>query len=287
MNVIKNTLSGHPLLAFFVLAYGISWSLWLPAVVAHFQNQSTLADGTLFFILGNFGPSLAALFLTAVSNGKVGVRALLGRLLHWRVGVLWYLIALYGFFALGLLSVMLFGVASPQDVLPKLPAGLINVPANALTIFLFLGPLEEELGWRGYALPRLQIDHGALSASVLLGILWAFWHSPLMIFPEWRSDLPIGAFLIAYPLYIIPLAIIFTWVYNNTNGSVFITMVLHAAFNYTVYTLNNWVDLLRYDPHVVQWAINGLLWLVAVALIGSFGPTHLSRLPTHDASKQR
>lgn len=278
MNTIKNVLNRHPVGAFFVLACGVSWVMWLPGVVARLQSQTSLEDARLFFTLGSFGPSLAALLLTAASGGKAGVSALLRRLLRWHVGFPWYLVALYGFLALGSLSIMLLGVASPRDVLPKLPVALINVPVSALTVFLFLGPLGEELGWRGYALPRLQADHGALSASVILGLLWAFWHAPLMVFPEWRSDLPIGGFLMAYVLYIIPLTIIFTWVYNQTGGSVLITMVFHSAFNYTVYALDNTFHFTRYDPLVVHWAINGLLWSVAVLLIGVFGPTRLSRL---------
>jgi membrane protease YdiL (CAAX protease family) len=203
---------------------------------------------------------------------------------QWRVGFLWYLIALYGFLVLGLLGIMLYGVASPQEVLSKLPQALINVPVNVL-IFVFLGPLGEEMGWRGYALPRLQNGQNALSASVVLGVLWAFWHSPLMVSSEWRSDLPIGAFLIAYPLYIIPLAIIFTSVYNHTGGSVLITTVLHGAFNYTVFALNGTFRFTRYDPLVVQWAINGLLWSVAIALIVISGPAHLSRPPDREAAE--
>jgi membrane protease YdiL (CAAX protease family) len=272
LNALKDVLDRHPVLAFFVLAYGISWALWLPAVLARFQRGMRLEDGTLYLLLGNFGPFLAALVLTTASDGVSGVKALLKRLVHWRVGFLWYVIALYGFLVLGLLVILLFGVADLQDVLSEVPLAVIAVPANALTSFLVLGPLGEELGWRGYALPRLQAGYSGLTASVLLGILWAFWHSPLMLFPEWRNDVSIGFFLILYPLYIIPLAIIFTWVYNHVSGSVLVTMVLHSAFNYTVYFLDNTFEFSRYHPLAVQGVVSGLSWLVAVVLIGTFGP---------------
>jgi membrane protease YdiL (CAAX protease family) len=263
---IKNALIRHPLAAFFLLAYAISWSIELPVILAHLQKGAHLEDGTLLLFLGSFGPSVAALIVSAASEGRAGVRRLLERLLPWRASVAWTLIALYGFLALGLPAITLLGVASVSEALAQLPLALVAVPLNALTSFLVLGPLGEELGWRGYALPRLQAAYGALAGSGVLGLLWAYWHAPLMLFPDWRGDLPVGAFLIAYPLYTIPLTIIFTWVFNGSGGSAFVTTVLHAAFNYTVFFLNHRFDLGRYDALPLLGVMSGLFWLVALGL---------------------
>ena len=259
------------LLGYFCLACGISWLLWLPALLARFQGQAAQADNTLLFFLGSFGPLLAALMLTAYSEGVAGVRKLLKYLLKWRVGLIWYAIALYGFLVLGLLTLLVLGISSLQDVLSRLPKALIAVPKNVIAVFLVRGPLGEELGWRGYALPRLEKTRSAWRASLILGVLWSLWHWPLMLIPGWRSDLPIGIFLILYLLYIVPLAVIFTWVYNQTNGSVLITMLLHSAYHYTVFVLDNTFGFSQHDPRAVLGVLCCLFWCVALALVGVFG----------------
>jgi membrane protease YdiL (CAAX protease family) len=140
-----------------------------------------------------------------------------------------------------------------------------------------LGPLGEEPGWRGYALPRLQVDRSALLSSIILGLLWALWHAPLVLLPEWRNDLPMGPFLILYPLYIVALTVIFTWTYNGAAGSVLITIVLHASFNYTIFFLNRTFGLSRYGSLTVEMVSVGMLWLVAGALVVASDYTATSR----------
>jgi membrane protease YdiL (CAAX protease family) len=270
---VKDILIRHPLATFFFLAHSLSWLIELPVILAHLQNGTRLRDGTLLLFLGSFGPSVAALILTAVSEGSTGVKALLERFSPRRAGLVWYAIALYGFPALGLLAITLGGVSSARDVLSQLPFALVAVPVNALTSFLILGPLGEELGWRGYALPRLQAAYGALGASGVLGLLWAFWHAPLMLFPEWRGDLPVWAFLTVYPLYTVPLTIIFTWAFNGSGGSVLIATVFHAGFNYTVFFFNQRFALGGYDTLQLLGVMSGLFWLVAIALIAFYGPS--------------
>lgn len=261
----------HPLLVYFALAYGISWLLWLPAILGHLQGHLHFEDAAIFLFLGSFGPLLSALATAALSGGRAGVRAWAKGLLRWRVSVVWYLVALYGFPALGMLTVALLRVASLSDVLSRLPHGVLFIPVNALTTFLITGPLGEEPGWRGFALPRLQVDRGALSASTILGLLWAFWHSPLMLIPEWRNDVPLGAFLILYSLYFIALAIVFTWVYNGASRSALITTVLHGSFNYTIFFLNDRYGFTRYGSATVQAVSVAVLWAVAALLIGFTG----------------
>jgi membrane protease YdiL (CAAX protease family) len=271
VKAVRRVLLDHPTIAFFVLACGLSWLVWLPAVIAHLRRGTDLGQGAPLFFLGSLGPLASALILRVISGGVNGVRVWLGTLTRWQVGLFWYALALYGFPALGLLTMLFLGVANLQAVLAQLPRALWAVPANALTSFLLLGPLGEEPGWRGYALPRLQAENSALTASVVLGLLWALWHAPLVLLPDWRNDLPIGAFLILYPLYIVALTVIFTWLYNGASGSVLVIIVLHASFNYTLFFLDRAFGFSRYDALAVQAVSTAVLWLLAAVLIGVVG----------------
>ena len=113
------------------------------------------------------------MIVSAASEGRAGVRRLLERLLPWRASVAWTLIALYGFLALGLPAITLLGVASVSEALAQLPLALVAVPLNALTSFLVLGPLGEELGWRGLLVPELSKITGFLQLSLISGVIWA------------------------------------------------------------------------------------------------------------------
>ena len=140
-------------------------------------------------LLGGLGPLLAALGVTAHELGGAGVRALLGQLLRWRVHPGWYAVALLGSVALALaqvaLVVLLTGAALPP--LPP-PSRWLAVPIAFLMTVLLRGGLYEEVGWRGYALPRLQRRWGALPASLLLGLIWACWHLPQWFIPGQGQD---------------------------------------------------------------------------------------------------
>src|SRR5215204_5655259 len=172
----------HPLISFFVLAYALSW--W-PSILYALDLSSQPIVG--------FGPFLAALVVLAFTRGKTGMGGLLRRMVRWRVGLRWYAVALLlpvGLTAVGAaLNVFLLGARTPSSAelggwsnLFVLFAILLLVPG--------LGGTWEEPGWRGYALPRLQTGHSALSASLILGVLWAFWHLPLMLVGEVRySDI--------------------------------------------------------------------------------------------------
>ncbi len=202
----------RPFLTFYLLTLAISWSFWIPAAVSY-QALVPFWPSTLFLIAGAFGPSLSAIVLTAMDGGRTAVRGLFGGLLKWRVGVRWYLVALLSPAALCFSAIalhVLFGGAAPRLYSP-VPWYLL--PAYFLLVLLFVGPMTEEIGWRWYALPRLQAGRSALLASLILGSSWALWHLPL----AWTGEtswpgLPFPLFALA----IIALAILFTWAYNGT-----------------------------------------------------------------------
>jgi membrane protease YdiL (CAAX protease family) len=231
---IKIRLAAHPLRNFFVLAYAGAWLAFLPLLLA--QNGLGILPFrlpiTAFLILGTFtGPTLAALLL-AWSNGAAGgVRALLRRYLVRPSRYWWYLLAAFGpLEALVLFSSLALGGA-PLDAIRRQPLPFFAAYLGLLIGGLYSGPLGEEVGWRGYALPRMQKRLGALRASLLLGALWAGWHLPLFFLPEWKSSANPLLVFVAFISWVVPFTVIMTWVYNCAHGSLLVATLLHGAAN--------------------------------------------------------
>ncbi len=180
----------HSLAAFFILTFGYSWLLGLPLLLSslgvipfHIARLPAL----LIQLLAAWGSTFSALLLTGLISGKAGLRDLLSRLVRWRVGVQWYAFVLlsWGVIILAALGVddLLGGTLSNAIQLTpwySLPLQFVLI----LPLYLFVGgPLAEEPGWRGFALPRLLTRHSALFSSLLIGAIWAFWHVPLFWVP--------------------------------------------------------------------------------------------------------
>jgi uncharacterized protein len=229
----------HPLFCYFFLAYAISWLGWLPMVLA--QNGLGLLPFRLplaAIAAGAFGPIVSGFLCTAMTSGKAGLRQFLRRFLLWRVGVQWY-----GFAFLGLPALLCLGT------LVIVPGALASVRLSTLpSIFLlyagffmyqlFMSPLFEEPGWRGFALPRLQESYGALKGTLILGVFWAGWHFPLFLIPAYSKLVSYGTgpgfFGVAIPfgifaLGIIAATIIITWAFNHTRGSLLLAMLIHSS----------------------------------------------------------
>jgi membrane protease YdiL (CAAX protease family) len=225
----------HPLFFYFLLAYAISWILSVPAILAEWGLLPHPVFN-LFFIIKSFGPALAAFILTNITDGQAGVLNLRRRLAQWRVGWPWYVFILLGMPAVMLLgAVVLPGVlASFQGLKPVYFA--VSYLINFVLIFFAGGPLGEEPGWRGFALPRMQTRYGALRATLLLGVMWTFWHLPDFLTSAQGGGPAAGLspFYTRLPIFflmVMALAFVFTWVFNHTGGSVFIALLLHAVFN--------------------------------------------------------
>ncbi|HTD77956.1 MAG TPA: type II CAAX endopeptidase family protein [Chloroflexota bacterium] len=214
---------------FTALAFGITWLIWWTAALAARGLIVVPAPLGLLSILGGVGPSLAAVVLTAREAGGPGVRALLGRAVTWRAHPGWYAVVLLGPFALhgtamGL-HVLLGGQPpDPAQLIGSLPGVLVSL----VPVFLLFGPLGEEFGWRGYALPRLQARFGALAASLLVGVAWAAWHTPLFFDPTSSyAQLPPMVFVAR----MVGLAVLFTWLVNRTGGSLLFPLLAHTVIN--------------------------------------------------------
>ena len=230
----KGLLARHPLVFFFIIAFAGTWLFELPYVLSEygsgllpFSSPVLLWTSPISIFVG---PFLAAFVMTGVTEGRAGVRRFLRRFVLWRVGLRWYLFVLVGVPALFVLSlIVLPGVLGSFQGL-----GALLPPLSLLGWFVYAffpgGALGEEPGWRGFALPRLQSLHGPLLGSLILGPLWGLWHLPLFFTP-WNELTALN--VVGYILTTTCLAIMYTWVFNNTKGSVFIAVLLHATFNWT------------------------------------------------------
>lgn len=176
-NNLSQVLRRHPLLCYFLLAFGLTWACELPATILwHVADPYHWLAPALFL-----GPALSALLMTAILEGKPGVGRLLRGYMLWRVGLRWYLVVLLGIPALVLLSALTIPGAVATFRAPA-PLFLLTCVLIYLFILTLDGPLGEELGWSGFALPRLQQRYGPMAGTLLLGSLWGLWHLPLYLF---------------------------------------------------------------------------------------------------------
>lgn len=172
--------------------------------------------------LGSLTPGIAAIGISLMSRWRGSMRDLFGRLAHWRVQPVWYFVAVGLPVGIAVISVLAAALAGIPD------AAEVGKVSLGTTIVVFLLAVGEELGWRGFALPRLMAHQPALSASLILGALHAFWHWPLILFPgQILSDVP----LLAHTLVILASSILYTWILQHTGGSVFMAVLFHGAIN--------------------------------------------------------
>lgn len=247
-------------LLFFALTFALTWTSWSAA------RALPALQGPLLY-LGIFAPAIVALALTAYRDGREGVVALLRRLVEYRVGARWYVFA-FGFMA----AIKLAAAVIHRALLGAWP-GFGDEPwplmIGATLLSLIVGGQSgEELGWRGYALPRLATRFGLAGASVILGVIWAAWHLPLFFFP--------GAGLKgqSFPLYlaqVTAISVAMAWLWMHAKGSLLLTMLMHAAINNTKDIVpsalpgaaNPWS--LNATP--IGWITAILLWICAAYFI--------------------
>jgi membrane protease YdiL (CAAX protease family) len=202
---------------FFVLAFFITWSLQLPAVLAARGWISGPPERYMMLVgLGAFGPAAAAMVTARVEG--TGVRALLRPLGTWRVGAEWYLAALLlpgAIFVVAASAYNGLGHAEPLFYPPSQPAFVA-----AAIVF----PLGEEIGWRGFALPRLIERFGPLAASFIIGVLWTFWHVPMLTLQGVSKEL----YVVFIP-FMVGGSVLFTWIYRHTRGSLLLAVLVHVG----------------------------------------------------------
>jgi uncharacterized protein len=258
-----------PVWLYFVLAYGISWSIWFVGYA--FGQSKSLEDFGTFLFLGSFGPVLAALLLTFWQGGMAQVRVFFMRFVQVRVKFGVYLATWFIFPAVIALGFLLLGFPFKSDPLLNIATLVIAMPINGLlTAFFSPGPLGEEPGWRGFALPQLE-QFGEWGSTLILGLLWAFWHLPIAImFPEWRElfnaqAIDLGLWLFCYPISVLALTVMLSKLWKWSGQSVFVCILFHGVVNMT-FQITDKIST-PYSATVAYLLIDLLLWIVALVFM--------------------
>lgn len=214
-----------------VLAYGISWALWIPLAVM--GETVERGDAWPTHVPGLMGPMVAALLATWIGEGRPGIRNLLARMARWRVAPRWWLMAFspLAFFLVAIPVARLVDGAWPAwgrfDEMNGFPAvGVVGV----LLLVTLLNGFGEETGWRGFAIEHLQRRMTPLAATLVVAVAWAGWHAPIFFFVSGFKDFG-PAMLVGFFIGMACGAVVLTWLYNRSGGSVLIVAVWHGIYN--------------------------------------------------------
>lgn len=260
----------HALVLYFIIAFAGSWVVMIPLALSAQKLIPSLPLSLHY--LSAYGPLLSALIVTWLADGGEGLRELVGRMLKWRVGWVWIIVSISSpivLYALGLIGALLVDGKLPEwarlgqlNFLPDI--GI----AGALLLWIFNSGIGEETGWRGFALPRLQKSQSALSATVVLGLFWSLWHLPAFFYlPSYEK---VG--LIIFPgfaLGVISGAILLTWLYNSTRGSILMVVLWHGVWNL--------VSAPPVSTGTVAAVASTVVMVWAVLTVIVFKPANLSR----------
>lgn len=223
-------LDARALVAFFALAYALSWSWAFPLAAAHLVVLRGGGWPTHYPAL--FGPAIAAVVVTAWTLGRPGIRDLLSRVARWRVPLRWWLAALSPVVFLGL---ALIAMAAAGKALPSVAdfgrfSGIPAIGLVGVLLLIVFGAVGEETGWRGYALPQLQRRFSPLTSSLILAVLWFGWHLPqFFVIATYRDSSPVQ--YVGMFLGLTCGAVILTWLYNRSGGSILLVAVWHGLYN--------------------------------------------------------
>jgi membrane protease YdiL (CAAX protease family) len=259
----------HPIVTYYVLTYVLSWSVFIPLALKKHGVMQLPVPFSAYYV-ASYGPLLSALVTTWLIGGSEAVRELSGRMLRWRVRPMWWAAALSPLLLLAVTAVILrfvkgkwfdLGLLGQVEFLPDLGLG-------ALVLWLFTYGIGEETGWRGFALPRLQRNRSALRATFLLWIFWALWHAPAFFLVYDPAILP--GFLVG----LFAGAIVFTWLYNSSNGSILIVAIFHGVFNFTTASKMSKAGL-------VSAIISTIVMVWAVLVVALYKPANLSPNEKH------
>jgi membrane protease YdiL (CAAX protease family) len=207
------------------------WIVISPLVMDSF-GWIELSDGLslLLFVLSSLsGPALAAFWVTGILEGRAGMARLVRRTFQVRAGLQWYAVALFIFLIIWLVAYSFLYAGAPIRNLIANPSLLLSAFLPSVIMGLIIPSIGEEPGWRGFALPRLQAAYGPILATLILGTLHGVWHLPALFTPL-LSPFTINGFIV-FVLTAAAGTFIYTWVFNNTRGSVWMAMVLHASSN--------------------------------------------------------
>lgn len=270
---LRTWINEHSLSSFFISSFFLAWIIWIPVGIL----KPTLLPA--LSLIGAWAPTLSAILLTGVISGKAGIGELLKKGLRWRIGIRWYVVVIFGIALIGFTANvihLLLGGVFPQPTLPgdlHLNQLYVFLPIIFLSNIFLGGPIAEEFGWRGFALPRLQMRIGALCAGLVIGVAWGLWHLPFFVFKDGSQvigNIPLALYM---PL-IMGWSVLFAWIFNNTDGSVLMMILFHAAINTTLGSLGLFqIASSGIRPLMLNIA---LTWVVVVMIAVIFGPDRLT-----------
>ncbi len=251
------------LIAFFVLAYALSWSIGIPLAL---NNQGIIEPilplwAHYFYA---YGPMLSALIVTWISEGRPGLRDIVSRMVMWNVRPIWWIVALSPL-VLGFATALILNLAGVSEISLSALGEVQFLPPlgiGALLLWILTFGIGEETGWRGYALPRLQDGRSALLATIILWIFWALWHLPTFFY------LYNPAILIGWLFGNLAGAILFTWLFNSTGGSILIIAIWHGCFNF--------VSSTEAGDSLLAAVVSTIVMIWAVVIVLVFKPANLS-----------
>jgi membrane protease YdiL (CAAX protease family) len=277
---MKNSNKVSEAFVFLGLTLALSWFVfWGPLALFKITAISFVSDvkgpwwAIALFIIGGFVPSLLAIFLTLKKEGMNGLRQLGRRILQFKLGWRWYVFTFL---------IVIAGTAG-QLIINKLlgntfPGCQFLAQLGNFLPLLFIGPLSEEIGWRGYALGRLQTRWNALISSLIIGLVWALWHLPLFLMvgtSQHELRLSFVGFLVGFMAN----SVFYTVLYNNTKQSLWSAILFHWLFTYAMTVVISGVirsplyKWLEYLPYVIMALFVLIIW----------GPKRL----THNSSKEQ
>jgi membrane protease YdiL (CAAX protease family) len=284
MTTIKNFFKSHPVLTYFALTFIFTWGCMAIAVYPGgfpITDEQFETAGALVYVAMLVGPSVAGILLTGLLDGRAGFRELLSRLIRWRVEARWYAVALLT--APLMITTILLGLSFVSSQFqPAIftsdgkPAVVLSAIAAGLVVGFF-----EELGWSGFAVPRLKRRYGVLNTGLIVGFVWGAWH----FLPFWQSD----TFSAAFPLFLLlgqlfswlpPYRILMVWIYDRTE-SLLVSVLMHASL---MASLNALVPAELSGTTLLTWI---LAWAAALwVIVGMVAIANGGRLSVQPAQRQ-
>lgn len=287
---MTSVLTRHPLAAFFVLAYLGSWIAWSPWWLS--QSGIGLLPIELSFSaiaginqLGLFaGPFMAALLMTRLTEGRDGARRFWRRLVQWRARPLWWALALAAIpLAAGIGYLLRPGTTFLAE---EGGAAMLGLLTSTYLIYLLGGPIQEEPGWRGFALPRLQQRLHPVTAALLLGVIHCFWHAPLFLTDEWDTARQEPSQYLAYLILVVSLSFVLSWLYNGSRGSVLMVILGHNGVNWALFTVGALTGLVAASNWPAALGLAGLAIIATIATRGRLGYTGTTEASGQPASPE-
>ena len=283
-------ISRHPVVSYYLGAFGISWGGTLVAIGGPSQllsGEATAAVGALVIMATVLGPAAAGVMMTAAVSGKVGFRDLASRLLKWRVGARWYAAAILTAplsVTAALLGLSLFSSEFlPAYLTTREPVepGAFEVTGLSILVAAAAAGFFEELGWTGFAKPRMTVQYGVAVTGIVMGVLWGLWHlvSNLWGSADAAGSLPLGIYMAALLFtFLPPYRVLMVWVYAHTQ-SVFIAMLMHASL--VTFWLVSMPQGISGAPQATWYVVWGAVLWGAVAVVAVLSRRRALVRPPH------